>query len=460
LHFRLSKTVVGLPLILQMSLLGHASAMSLREAVDAAANAHPAVLAAQANRRATAFELLQAQGRKLPRVDLDADMGQEKIDHPQGVAPDVNDTWRTRRQGALSLSQPLFDGWERINDIYRNSARVDAASFRVLARAEALALEAVEAYINVLRTRKSLELAQANVAAHKRILARVNEQVTAGKAPASDIAQVEERMAFAQSTVERIRQTMQESEVGFERVVGKRPGQLKPAGYPSGVPVSRGAAVSAGLANNPLVGAASADSDVARLAHEQTKAAKYPSVNLEMRGAVGEDLGGTPGRNNELAAKIVLKWNLFDGMISRNRQAEFAERWSQAQAEEEDRRRNVKAEIERSLVAYQGSKPRVEAVKRQAAAAARVVGNYEIEYGVGKRSLLDLLNSENIRFNAQAEIVNTQAVQLFSAYRVLGAMGSLIETVKAGTPAQSDTDTRDKVKALGRVGNALEPLRR
>ena len=446
--------------IAHLGLCPAVNAMTLREAVEAAAQNHPAVAAAQANRRATSYELLQAQGRKLPRVDLDADIGEERIDRPLGFSSDVNDMWRTRRQGTVTLSQPIFDGWDRINDIYRNAARVDAASYRVLARAEALALEAVEAYINVTRSQKSLDLAEINVAAHKRIMSRVREQVTAGKIPASEIDQVKERFAFAESTVERIRQTLRESEVGFKRVVGVAPSKLQPARYPTGVPVTREAAVAAGLSNSPLMAAAAADADVAHLTFKQSKSTDYPTVGLEVRGQTGHDLAGTPGPNNEVSARIVLKWNIFDGLISRNRQLEFAERWSQAQAEEEDRRRSVSAEIERSLVAYQGAKPRLDALRRQAAAAATVVTNYETEYGVGKRSLLDVLNSETARFNAQAEIVNTEAIHLFSAYRILGAMGSLIETVKVAAPANSDADARDRVKALGRIGNALEPLKR
>jgi outer membrane protein, adhesin transport system len=435
-------------------------AMTLREAVEEAANAHPAVLAAQANKRATAYELLQAQGRKLPRVDLDADVGAEKIDRPEGLSPEVNDTWRARRQVTGTLSQPIFDGWDRINDIYRNAARVDAASYRVLARAEVLALEAVEAYVNVIRAEETLVLAEGHVRSNKKLLGRVREQVDAGKIPASEIEQVQERIAASEVTVERVRQTLREGEVAFQRVVGKRPDRLQPVGFPAGIPMSRQQAVATGLEINPQLGAAAADTSTVRYTYEQTKSTDYPFVGLEMRGQKGYDVNGTPGPNNEFAAKIVLRWNVFDGMITRNRQLEFADRWSQAQADEEDRRRTVSAEIERALVAYQGAKPRLDALRRQSASATKVVANYDVEYSVGKRTLLELLNAENARFTVATEIVSTEAVHLFSAYRVLGAMGSLIASVKADLPAESHSHALSRVKRLGRLGNALQPLKR
>jgi outer membrane protein, adhesin transport system len=433
--------------------------MTLREAVEAASQQHPAVAAAQANRRATSYELLQSQGRKLPRVDLEADIGEEKVDRPFGQNPDVNDVWRTRRQGAISLSQPIFDGWERINDIYRNAARVDSASFRVLARSEALALDAVEAYINVRRSQTSLDLAEDNARNHRRLLGRINEQVAAGKVPASDTTQVQERLAGADATTERVRQALREAEINFARVVGQRPTKLQPASYPKLVSMSREAAVATGLSKSAQLGAANADIDTARYTYQQAKSTDYPTVNLEMRGSAGSDLGGTPGKSNELAAKIVLRWNLFDGLISRNKQMEFAERWSQAKSEAEDRRRAVSAEIERSLVAYHAGGPRIEALRRQAKAATAVVTNYETEYGVGKRSILDVLNAENSKFNVRVELATTEAIHIFSAYRVLGSMGSLLDAVRVGAPDGMDIQAQAKVQALGRRGNAFEPLR-
>src|SRR6187455_3298499 len=75
-----------------------AQATSLREAVQQAVLTNPKIDAAQANRRASEYSFKQAKGRFLPEVDLDADVGQERIDRPEGLGPDVNDIWQDRRQ--------------------------------------------------------------------------------------------------------------------------------------------------------------------------------------------------------------------------------------------------------------------------------------------------------------------------------------------------------------------------
>ncbi|MFX8731472.1 hypothetical protein ABTM48_19760, partial [Acinetobacter baumannii] len=57
---------------------------TLRDAVEHAVRTNPAIDAVLANKRATEYELRQSEGRRMPRLDLDADMGGERIDRPGG----------------------------------------------------------------------------------------------------------------------------------------------------------------------------------------------------------------------------------------------------------------------------------------------------------------------------------------------------------------------------------------
>lgn len=435
--FQLSARVVAVFVVCVVLALP-AQAETLRAVVERAVRTNPSIDAAAANRRATEYELRQSEGRILPRVDLDADLGRERIDRPNGFAPLVNDQWRSRRQAGVTLNQVLFDGFERTSDIYRNAARVSAASFRVLARSEIVALDAIEAYIDVRRHQRVIRLAEESVKIHRRILARVRDQADAGRVAQSDVLQVQERVAAAEASVERIRQSLLEAEAKFTRVVGARPQGLQAAGYPPGVPASRSAAVEAGLAKSPLVAAANADAKVARLTFEQSRSAHFPTVGLEVNGIRGSDLAGTPGPDNEVRARLVLRWTLFDGMINRHKQLEFAERMAQANAERDERARLVQEEIERATAAYYSGGQRLAPLRRQVKLSGQVVKNYETEYGLSKRSLLELLNAENARLNVTIDLVTTESLHVFSAYRILGAMGGILDVFGIVAPAAPD----------------------
>ena len=62
-------------------------------------------------------------------------------------------------------------------------------------------------------------------------------------------------------------------------------------------------------------------------------------------------MAGTPGPDNELSGLVVMRWNLFDGMITRHRRMELAQRWQQAMAERDAATRSNAEEIDPRLPA-------------------------------------------------------------------------------------------------------------
>ncbi len=59
-----------------------ANATTLREAVTTAVTTNPEILESAANRRARDQELRRSQGAFLPKLDLGAELGAERVDRP------------------------------------------------------------------------------------------------------------------------------------------------------------------------------------------------------------------------------------------------------------------------------------------------------------------------------------------------------------------------------------------
>src|SRR6478735_8471458 len=138
---------------------GAAEPFSINDALLQAAHTNPGVGEASANRRATESELRQTQSTLLPQVRLEARYGPEKFDQSAAVSTGTAlpvpvqgaGSWRNGSQESVVVRQILFDGFSSIHDIWRQSARVNAAAFRVRERTELIALDAAEAYIDVVR---------------------------------------------------------------------------------------------------------------------------------------------------------------------------------------------------------------------------------------------------------------------------------------------------------------------
>jgi adhesin transport system outer membrane protein len=426
-----------------------ASALTLNEAVQRAIDGNPLVQAAEANRRATDHELRQSQSRLLPNVNLDGDVGGEKIDRPLGFAANVNNTWRTRRQVALTMRQVIFDGWEIANTIYRDAARVDSAALRTLSRSEALALSAIEAFIDVHRQRRVLMVARRNVTRHRRFLRQVQTKKTGGKSGIGEVQQVRERLTAATAAVLQIRQSLADAMSKFNRIVGMPPGHLANPVGPQRLPRSLRAAVDWGTRNNPAILAANADVEAARHARDGSRSTYYPKLSVELKGAHGKDLSGTPGPSTDLSGRLVLNWNLFSGGARSYRTSELAERVAEAMAVRDARMREVIEQIERAFTAIRIGQERVHTLRLQANVSRRVVNTYEEEFQLSKRSLLDLLDAESARFNADIKLIGAKSLHLFAQFRILGATGTLIQYLGASTSNATVADRRETVHRRG-----------
>jgi outer membrane protein, adhesin transport system len=174
---------------------------SINDAISQAVLTNPGVGEAAANRRATEAELHEAQGTLLPQVRLETRLGPEKFDQQIVPPPIDNNKWLPGRSASVVVRQILFDGFASIHDIWRQSARVNAASFRTRERTELIALDAAEAYIDVVRYQRLVALAHQNVTNHEELLKNVESRFAGGRAGEGDLQQTLERVEAAKATL-------------------------------------------------------------------------------------------------------------------------------------------------------------------------------------------------------------------------------------------------------------------
>ena len=304
----------------------------------------------------------------------------------------------------------------------------------MLVRSEAVGLSSVEAYIDVVRHNDLLGLAQENVNRHQRLLRVIRERFEGGKAPIGDLEQTIERVEAAKALVAQIKVAQAAAFAKFKNAVGTSPSRLHAVSYAKGIPNNLGEVTSQALHNNPRVMAAIAETDASFFEQQQFRSTLFPQVYLEGNATRGEDLEGTEGRNDELGARVVLRWKLFDGGVRRNRVSELGERHSEKIAEQLILGRQLTEEVEVAWARLVEGRAQVEAIRRESSQDAKVVATYKDEYDANKRSLLDVLDAENARFNTQFELSNVEALHVFSSYELLALMGSLLASLDVKAP--------------------------
>ena len=381
-----------------------AAAQSLRDSAQAAIKTNPRVDVLTYNRQAVEQELARARGQYLPQIDLRAGIGPEGSDNNTTRARRSGNDWdyRTRRESGLFLTQRLFDGWETDSEVERQKARSQSASRRVGETSEIVALDAIEAHIDVLRQRELLRLTEQNLQVHRRILARVRQRVGQGASPDADAQQARARLEAASATMIETKGALEDAE-------------------------------------NRTVKITESDVTVAEREIDVADAPFYPRLNLELGATRNRDLDGARGDDNDLSALIVMRWNLYRGGADIAPRRVALGRMSQAMSQRQVATRAAEEETRRSWVQFWTASDRIPALSNAVQQNRAVRNAYNEQFfSQGQRSLIDVLNAENELFIAMGRLVSAEQTRIFAAYRLLAAMGDLVDVLGLEMVAEAD----------------------
>src|SRR5882757_6562838 len=430
-----------------------AETFSINDALRQAAKTNPGVGEASANRRATESELRQTQSTLLPQVRIDASYGPEKFDQNYtgtppivGLTPGVTGAgpWRNGSQESVVIRQLLFDGFASIHDVWRQTARVNAAASRVKERTELIALDAAEAYVDVVRYMRLVGLSEQNVANHEKIFANVNSRFSGGRAGEGDLEQSRERVENAKAQLAEFRKSLEDARAKYRRVVGLEAYNVRFPGPLGGMPGSRDEALAIAVRFNPTIQAAQSDADAAKHAFRVTDGAFVPKLYLEARATHYDNAfpyvtaPGLPSVTHEdYSGKFVMSWDIFRGGQDVWNRSEKAERFTEATMRHARLQRDAYESIDKAWNGRTVTVTRIAALTRQLDADKKTIAAFQKEYELGQRSLIDLLNAQNQYFNAAVSLTSARAVVVFADYQLLAAMGTLMEYLKAAPPVDA-----------------------
>ncbi len=400
-------------------------AASLKDAVQATVTNYPEIAEAAANRRAIGQELEQAEGLYYPSVDLAIGAGKEWTD-----TNTIDDEWLTRTEGSITLTQTLIDGGFRAAEVDRQESRIDGAAYRVRERSEAIGLDTVQAYLDVLRNLEVVNLATENLEIHKRTLKEIRDRADAGQSGVGDVQQTESRVAAAEATLTETLRQLDESEIAYRRLVGEAPVNLElPSFKDDIIPDTLEDVVSIGLESNPDVRFANADVVTSEAEIRAAEANFYPTVNLELGASANNDLDGVEGHSDDFTAMVRMRYNLYRGGIDVGRQQEAMERSSESKQRKMRFERLVEEEIRQSWSTLMRSQARSVSLGDQVVANGQVAATYRQEFQIGQRDLLDMLDADNELFNSRTALTTVEYAVLFAKYRILATMGRLNSTL-------------------------------
>lgn len=402
---------------------------TLPEVIRKTVSTNPEVLIEVERRLAADQAKERARAGWFPVLELRSGAGREERFNSETEVITGGRTQGDRRDVSLNLSQMLFDGLGTASEVRRSDFKVQSAADRVAATSEQIALRAIESYLEILRQQEILGLTQENLLYHERTLDQIQQRVTGGFSRPADLDQIRARLALAKANLTTAEANREVALINYKLIVGELPGRLERPTPPDlkWLPANAEEAVQIALDANRLLHSARADVDAAGAQLSVTRAALAPRIELEVGSTRSQYRTSADSLRDETNyAMIRLRYNLFagGGDIARINEARHQE--SESREVLNRAARQLEQNVQLSWNAYRSARDRIPNLRQHSESSRLTRDAYAKQFILGQRSLLDMLDSENEFFTAQANYLNGQFVELFARYRLLADTGYLL----------------------------------
>jgi outer membrane protein len=402
---------------------GAARAETLKEALNAAYRFNPRLDAARALQRATDEEVPRALSGYRPKVDGSADTTYERTTirpSSSGVGGESNP-----RGYAVGLTQPVFRGFRTKNAVSLAEATARAGWEALRSTENSVLLEAVTAYMDVVRDQAILTLRENNVTVLTRDLSATQARFQAGEVTRTDVEQAKARRAGAVAALDLARANLKTSRAVFERVIGHPPSRLVEPRPTTIAPKSLPDSTEIALRESPLVVAALYREQQARFNIDLIRGELLPSVQLEANYARRLDSSENVEdvESTTVTGRLIVPFYSGGEVEARVRQAKQTH--VQRIQEIEQTRTEVQAQVVTAWSQLQAAKAAVESDEVAVTANRVALAGVREEERVGQRTLLDVLNAEQELLNSEVTLVTDRRNVVVASYTLLFAVGRL-----------------------------------
>jgi outer membrane protein len=236
-----------IPFLIAVFLTRTSFALNFEEALSSAYNNNPYLKAAREDLKATDEQMPQAVSGFLPQISANAQRGERETTQAGTSTDRIVDTKE------IAINQPLFRGGQTYNNIKLAKNAIFAAREELRQIEQEVLLEAITAYMDIIRDQEVLELSKNNVEVLKKHLEVTKERFNLGEVTKTDVAQAESGLAVAKSEMISADGILESSKARFIRIVGERPGILKPSRRPATLNLSLDEIIQIAMGENPTI---------------------------------------------------------------------------------------------------------------------------------------------------------------------------------------------------------------
>ncbi len=416
-------------------------AQTLEQELSLLLGDHPLILAGEKEVEGADAGVDAAFADYLPDVQLRGDTGYERTNSPGRRNAGLDTFDAHRGQATLSVTEKLFDGFEReanygIAEINRSIAETGLEG-----TVQDLLLAGARAYHDLLRQSRLVELGRQNEERIKAQLQLEDERVKRGSGIEVDVLFAKTRLQIAKERRVGFEGALRDAVARYVQVFGRLPDQssmVEPVAPTGLLPPDLESALAIAMDDNPDVREGQQRVDVAGEEREVASSDFYPTVELVARGNVENDVDGTDGFQDDFAVLVQVTWEIFSGFETQAEVAEAAANYSASMSRLAFINREVAERTRIAFNALETARERVELLQNAVNIAAEVFEARQRLREAGRESAIDVLDAETELIDAQIDFTNASYDARIAVYRVLAATGQLTPSALGIAPQTAE----------------------
>lgn len=398
-------------------------------------------------------EIRNAEGLNYPTIDFTSNVQKERL---TGSRISANDYNRKAYDWEFIFRQPLYDGHDAHYEEKLQRERYESAKYFMLDGANALALQYIEAYLNVLREKALLEFSKESLTINQEIFAKNQLKFEKGFATRLEFersqAKLNESLANHASQI----MNFEESLITLRNFI-QFDVDASSLNYPSlniTVPQSLEKARQEAFEIHPSIKTSDINIQVALNEYKRDQKRFHPKLDLVARYGGGDEVPGLEQPTNEYSVGLEVRYNLYNGgkdIAANNKAQKYID---EKRILSERARQQIENRLRLAWNAYTLNERKLPQMRSYTDSKKAVLETTMIEYDLGTADLNLLLTTQDEYIVSKKSLIATQRDLLLSKYRIREAIGDVVERIML---AEESPISIGQIKNQG-IANEVEEI--
>ena len=411
-----SKSCLAVLLFFPLSLI----ADNLEEALSLAYSNNPTIKAERSNLRSLDEMVSSASSRFYPSINISSSYGESSINYG-----DIDELTFHPQISSIEAKQILFSGGRLINNRLKavNVVKAGRANLRIIEQDTLFA--AADVFFSVLKNQKIVELMKSNfdILSERLIVTKIQFEV--GELTLTDVAQSEARLALAQANLSESRSNLEISKANYKAIIGTEPNNLSDYNRPIILPGSADDATLIAQDNSPFLKFAERKEKSSRYGLASTKSMLSPIFSIQGEYSYSKEVFLRKDDSDSYQVTGSVSMPIFTGGLNWSNIRKAQEINNRDQYLVVESRRRLKQKVKTAFSQYTASLSKIESTKKQVEANKIALEGVKIEFELGTRTNLDVLDAEREYLDSQVALVSSKNSSMLSQFFILLSIGDL-----------------------------------